>query len=464
DVLHQLRKDVDEGTLPAVSWVVGPENFSDHPGAPWYGAWYVSEVMDILTSKPEVWKKTIFILCYDENDGYFDHVPPYVAPDPYKEGSGKVSEGIDTKTEFVTLEQDMRRKEREESRESAIGLGYRVPLVVASPWSRGGQVNSQVFDHTSILMFLEKFLSAKTGKQIRETNITEWRRTVCGDLTSVFKPYNNEKVKLPETVVKNSFYESVHKAQFLENPSGYKEYSKEEITKYKADKKTGTLFQQEKGTKPSCAVPYELYADGNLDHGSGSFKITMSAGNQFFGKDAAGSPFLIYAAAAHRDLNNKDSFVLMRSWNYAVKAGDKLSDEWKTEDFKDQKYKLQLHGPNGFYREFKGDKNDPEIAITCKYSKETPASKKPNGDLELTVINAGTKPVMIRVKDATYKTIDKTYTVKGGKTFLKIRIPGSKASGWYDLAITAEGFPGFEKKFAGRVETGKISITDPAMA
>ncbi|MET0300542.1 MAG: alkaline phosphatase family protein, partial [Flavitalea sp.] len=67
DVLHQFRMDVNDGNLPAVSWVVGPENFSDHPGAPWYGAWYVSEVMDILTSKPDVWKKTIFILCYDEN-------------------------------------------------------------------------------------------------------------------------------------------------------------------------------------------------------------------------------------------------------------------------------------------------------------------------------------------------------------------------------------------------------------
>jgi phospholipase C len=72
-----------------------PCNFSDHPGAPWYGAWYVSEVMDILTNKPEVWKKTIFILCYDENDGYFDHVPPYVVPHPGNPATGLVSEGID---------------------------------------------------------------------------------------------------------------------------------------------------------------------------------------------------------------------------------------------------------------------------------------------------------------------------------------------------------------------------------
>ncbi|HCN85111.1 MAG TPA: phospholipase C, phosphocholine-specific, partial [Sphingobacteriaceae bacterium] len=80
DVLHQFREDVKTGNLPTVSWLVAPENFSDHPGAPWYGTWYLSETMDILTKNPEVWKKTIFILAYDENDGYFDHVPPFTVP------------------------------------------------------------------------------------------------------------------------------------------------------------------------------------------------------------------------------------------------------------------------------------------------------------------------------------------------------------------------------------------------
>ncbi|RYY22470.1 MAG: phospholipase C, phosphocholine-specific, partial [Chitinophagaceae bacterium] len=136
DVLHQFRKDVNSGELPTVSWLIGPENFSDHPGAPWYGAWYVSEVLDILTQKPEVWKKTVFILCYDENDGYFDHVPPFVPPDPHTPGTGIVSKNIDVDIEYVTIEQDARRKPKSECRDSPIGLGYRVPLVIASPWSR----------------------------------------------------------------------------------------------------------------------------------------------------------------------------------------------------------------------------------------------------------------------------------------------------------------------------------------
>jgi phospholipase C len=71
---------VEEKKLPLVSWLVAPEHFSDHPGSPWYGAWYISEVLNILTKDPETWKKTIFIINYDENDGYFDHVLPFAPP------------------------------------------------------------------------------------------------------------------------------------------------------------------------------------------------------------------------------------------------------------------------------------------------------------------------------------------------------------------------------------------------
>ena len=158
DILYQFREDVRNGTLPVVSWLVAPENFSDHPSAAWYGAWYISEVMDILTKNPEVWKKTIFVLTYDENDGYFDHVPPFVAPDPADPSTGRTTAGINTDAEFVRKD---KQTYPEEARVSPIGLGYRVPLVIASPWTRGGWVCSQVFDHTSSLRFLETFLECR---------------------------------------------------------------------------------------------------------------------------------------------------------------------------------------------------------------------------------------------------------------------------------------------------------------
>src|SRR5690606_26452173 len=145
-------------------------------GSPWYGAWLISETMNILTKNPDVWKKTIFIITYDENDGYFDHIPPFVPPSPNNEGlSGKVSTGINIEEEFVRLSEEIEKKkiDQEDARASSIGLGFRVPMIIASPWSRGGKVNSQVFDHTSVLQFLEKFLTKKTGKNIQETNISQ---------------------------------------------------------------------------------------------------------------------------------------------------------------------------------------------------------------------------------------------------------------------------------------------------
>ena len=108
DILYQFRKDVNEGKLPTVSWLTASERFSDHPSSPWYGAWYISEVMDILTKNPDVWKKTIFILTYDENDGYFDHAPSFAAADPKRPETGGASAGVDTGLEYSYKEDELR--------------------------------------------------------------------------------------------------------------------------------------------------------------------------------------------------------------------------------------------------------------------------------------------------------------------------------------------------------------------
>ncbi len=287
DVLHQFRQDVESGNMPAVSWLAAPENFSDHPSAPWFGSWYLSETMDILTKNPEVWKKTIFILAYDENDGYFDHVPPFVAPVNNNAATGNVSKSIDTRMDHVKLKDDIA---------GPIGLGFRVPLVIASPWSRGGYVNSEVFDHTSTLQFLETFLNKKYNKSIQETNITQWRRTVCGDLTSTFRSYNiHDKHNLP-FVKKDLFIESIHKAKFKNLPSNYKALTTKEIAAINENPNASSYIpQQEKGIRPSCALPYELYTDGNINPTNKTFEINFKAGNNFFKDAASGVPFLLHA-------------------------------------------------------------------------------------------------------------------------------------------------------------------------
>ena len=407
DVLHQFRQDVKNGQLPAVSWLVAPEKFSDHPSSPWYGAWYVAEALDILTSNPEVWKKTIFILNYDENDGYFDHVPPFVAPDPRDPESGKCSTGIDASTEFMPLEQDLARRPAKEARGGPLGLGYRVPLMVASPWSRGGYVCSQVFDHTSVLQLLEKVTSRRSGKQINETNISSWRRTVCGDLSSTFREAQEGKTALLPFPPKGAFIEGIHKANFKPLPSGYGKLS---------------MPRQEPGTRPSTALPYELHADGSVIGNGKQIEIVLAAGK------SAGAPFHVYAPGTNR-----------KPRAYAVSAGNRLSDTWNIEG---GIYHLRIHGPNGFYRELAGSAADPQVEIRCNYLA--------TGDIE---IHSG-QPVFIT--DNTYGT--GKHPVKQS---LILRLGASHH--WYDFTVSIARSGTFLRRYAGRVETGKPGFSDPAM-
>jgi phospholipase C len=465
DVLYQFRQDVKTGKLPMVSWLTAGENFSDHPGAPWYGAWYTSEVLDILTQNPEVWKKTIFILTYDENDGYFDHIPPFTAPHSHKKGTGKVSDGIDTRVEFVTVEQEQERKDfpTKYDRENSIGLGYRVPMVIASPWSRGGFVNSEVFDHTSTLQFLETFLAKKTGKEIKEHNISDWRRTICGDLTSAFRPYNGEKIANPIFLQKNKYVESIHKAQFKKLPSTYKNLTTDDIALIKKTPHASPYMpKQEKGIKPACALPYELYADGMLSEDKKAFEITFKAGNAVFGDKAVGAPFNVYAPGNYASFQDRKKMEAVRTWSYAAKAGDTLTDSWPLNEFENSNYYLRTYGPNGFYRVFKGNAQDPGIGVQFTYQIN---GKKLTGNVVLTFWLIGTNtPVTVDVVDNSYKTGTKQLTIQQ-ESFAPqtIKLDLSKQHNWYDFSIKVKGYAHFEKRYAGRVETGIAGFSDPLM-
>jgi phospholipase C len=448
DVLHQFRTDVKNGQLPTVSWLVAPENFSDHPGAPWYGAWYLSEAMDILTQNPEVWKKTIFILCYDENDGYFDHVPPFAPPVPNDPTSGKVSSGIDTETEYVKLEDDLKRKSGDYARGNSIGLGYRVPLVIASPWSRGGAVCSQVFDHTSILQFLEKFLTHKTGKKIEESNISAWRRTICGDLTSVFKPYNGETVPLPAFLKHNEFVESIHKAQFKKVPVGYHALTDVEIEKANTSPTSSVLPRQEAGTRTSRPLPYQLIVNGSSTKENG-FEISFEARNKVFKERSAGSPFLVYSLG-------KD--VSVRA--YAVSAGDIIKDSWDSSTLGDNA-RLKVYGPNGFFREFHGTQALlSQIEIGCEY--ETNKQNNLSGNVVISINNNSQANFQCMLKGNGYNLPLHTKTIAPGKKEI-VQFDLTKSYGWYDISVSSPKYPALLHRFAGRVETGRESVSDPAM-
>jgi phospholipase C len=459
DLLYQFRKDVNEGRLPAVSWLAAPQNFSDHPSAPWYGAWYVSEILDILTKNPEVWKKTIFIVTYDENDGYFDHAQPFYIPDEKRPETGRCSHGIETEVEYVRLENELAQGvPKKQAREAPIGLGFRVPMIIASPWTRGGKVCSQVFDHTSTQQFLETFFNKKLGKNIHQPNISEWRRTICGDLTAAFSPYNDKQLETLPFLKRDQVVEDIFNAKFKQEPNGYKKLSEQEISQIiQTPTAIERLVQQEKGVRPSSALPYELYADATINSNKKQLEIKMTAGDKLFGKRSAGSPFTVYAPGRYTEKGVED---ICRNWGFAVKAGDSLTYTWPLHAFDNHQYHLRLYGPNGFYREFKGAATDGEPEVSMAYELD---GGKPTGNLLLHLANMDARnTIQVTLKDNAYKKQDIVREIaKGSKITLPLSLKDSY--GWYDFSIKTNGAEAFEKRYAGRVETGKDSFSDPHM-
>jgi phospholipase C len=179
--------DVKSGSLPSVSWLIPPLGFDEHPSsAPANGMYFTSLVLDALTANPQVWSKTALFLMYDENDGWFDHVAPPTAP-------------AGTTGEYLTATAPKLGDPKPDTLSIAgpLGLGVRVPMLVISPFSRGGHVASEVFDHTSQL----KLISERFGVEV--PNVSAWRRKTVGDLTStMFQSKANTNIpKLPATAV-----------------------------------------------------------------------------------------------------------------------------------------------------------------------------------------------------------------------------------------------------------------------
>jgi phospholipase C len=159
----EFKADCEAGTLPSVSWILASLTDTEHPPAPvTSGEAVLAECLDALTANPSVWEKSALFFTYDENGGFFDHVAPPTPP------PGTPGEELAHDSELAG------------GFTGPIGLGFRVPLLVISPFSRGGLVCNKTFDHTSLLRFLE----TRFGPRV--PNLSEWRRSTCGDLTAAF--------------------------------------------------------------------------------------------------------------------------------------------------------------------------------------------------------------------------------------------------------------------------------------
>ena len=402
-----FRNDVQSGKLPQVSWIVAPAGYSEHPDWPVnYGAWYISQILDILVSNPEVFSKTVFIINYDEGDGSFDHLVPPCVPS----GPGYGNSTVSIENEIVTTS----------TPNGPIGLGTRVPFLAISPWSKGGYVNSQVFDHTSVIQFIEKRFG------VFEYNISPWRRAVAGDLTSVFNfaTPNAAPVQLPST---SGDLPSVN-----------------ELGGGNVNTFVPTLGEvmigvpaQERGIRPARALPYTLNVYASVNAAYGTVSLTFSN---------TGSAAVVFQVRS----GNPSDVVRF----YTVEAGKTLSDAW---NIVASSYSLSVYGPNGFARYFNGS-TGASAAILGIVSAYGVAN---GGVVGWKITNLTANDADVNILDA-YTGTSSTSHLRGDQS-IEGDLSLGEFYGWYDVIITVAEDPTFQYRLAGHVETGQDSFSDPAM-
>ncbi|GFZ93442.1 phosphocholine-specific phospholipase C [Dyella caseinilytica] len=433
-IVTAFQNDVTNNTLPTVSWIVAPSTLSEHPDyQPPDGENLTAQLLAALASNPTVYASTVFILNYDENGGFFDHMPPPVpatstADNVVVSGYSTVS----TTGEISTVNES-----GDTISASPIGLGYRVPMIIISPWTvspsptTGPQVCSQVFDHTSVLQFLELV----TG--VTEPNISAWRRAVCGNLFSAFNFSNTNTIwpSLPST----STYVATSTTECDDNPAP--------TVPTKQTMPTGAA-----GVCPAAALPYIIDAQGSLNVSTGKYYIDFINNSSPVGP--SGSQAAV-AAVFHAYSLNRTNASEQGPWIYTIGAADSYSDDWTCDVFTDSVYALEVHGPNGFMRKWMGS------GVSASVMPETAISYNASaGTVELTMSNAGTSSCTMTVTNGYNSSDVRTYTVPAGGN-VSDTWNLSSSNNWYDLQATVSGLSNWGRRLCGHMENGSPSTTEP---
>ena len=414
-LVEAFRQDIVDGRLPQVSWIVPATDLSEHPTAvPAKGEHLTARLIEVLIDNPAVFAQTVFILNYDEAGGFYDHAPQPVPPSGDYRGYSTVS-----------LEGEMKDYSGDnvlEPGKHPIGLGIRTPTIIVSPWSRGGHVCSEVFDHTSVIRFMEQCFG------VDEPNISKWRRSVCGDLTSAFdftRPGHTNHVAFPST------------ANFMERIARSEAGSANSIPQRQLP--TAQMPGQ-RGHRP---LPYDLEVVATV---TPELRLRIEMINR--GRTGA-------VISVHDNRDNQEP------WHYTIGAGDRIvSEQWHDEGPLTA-YDLTLRGPNGFWRRVAGS-----LAPDASRAQVLLASQPAGGAVELALRNEGMSPMIFTV------ALDAHYPTQGPRVRTVEVRPGTEARDhwslaasdhWYDLLVTLAGAPDFARRFAGKVETGKAGRTDPGI-
>ncbi|MFE0552559.1 phosphocholine-specific phospholipase C [Streptomyces pilosus] len=382
-LVRRIRSDIDNGTLPQVSWIVPTAALSEHPSTstPAGSARLVHDLLDAVAGDPETWSKTVLFITFDENDGYFDHVPAPVAPRP---ASGNDDDWYGGRP---------------------VGPGPRVPMTIVSPWTVGGFVTSEAFDHTSVIRFLERW----TG--VREPHISAWRRSVFGDLTGAFDFHRTHR--RPEVERPGPVPAPVGRW----NPAPPREQS---------------LPGQEPGTRRTRPSPYRL----SLRPGLTRTGVRLRLAND----GATGACFTAYPG----DGSSPHTWTVPAHGRAAhtVARGD-------------DGYDLQVHGPGWSLWELRGTGTGAEAHLAAG-----PAA----GHLRIVCSNPTSTTRRLLVGESVYSAGPRdqvlAVTLRPGESRT---VPLRTARhGWYDIAVVDRDDPVFLRRMTGRTPHGRPGVTDPA--
>jgi phospholipase C len=375
-IVTAFQADVSNATLPRVSWIITTSALSEHPySSPASGAQLTQRLLNALASNPSIYSSTVFILTYDEAGGFFDHIPPPFPP------SG-------TSDEFVNGQ--------------PIGPGVRVPMIVVSPWTRGGHVCSQTFDHTSILRFLEVW----TG--VSEPNISAWRRQVCGDLTSAFD-FSDPDPTFPSLPLATPLTCTAGVFPPVPSPQA--------------------VPVQEAGTSSPRPLPYQPNVNSYIECATGRLHLIPSNGG------AAPVSLAIYPNAFRTD----------GPWPYVVGPPGSPSEVFVVGS---GPYDFTCYGPNGFQRRFAG-----KSLVGCSQFEVVSCVDPGVGGLALALQNFTASPVTFTITNGYPTGGPWTYTVPANSVFSNSWPVLNDNNGWYDLTVTSSSDNSFARRLAGRVET-----------
>ena len=414
--LERLAQDVQDGTLPEVSWILPPRQWSEHPSAstPLEGAEFTARVLDALTANPDVWESTVFLQTFDENDGLFDHLPPPAPPSFNKDGTLAGKATFDLAGEYFDDHED-KYTSRDDNVTGTIrpfGLGPRVPMYVVSPWSKGGWVNSETFDHTSVGRFLEQRFDLTVSA------ISPWHRAMCGDLTSCFDFTLDGDRDFP--AMPDASGSQTALAVHLQRPKLFPPRAAQERF-------------QEPGLRRSRALSYVLHVDP-----TGSAEgITL----KFINEGAIGATFQVYDKRQLERLPRR----------YAVEPGMTLSDRWPSES--DGAFDLLVLGPNGFMRAFTGNGAASLPPLVARYETALKA-------LTLSVGHSGAEAIEMTVGEDRYGFNQPQMVRLGSGNPADLRWSTEASHGWYDFALKGDDCV---VRLAGRLEDGKHGVSDPLL-